>query len=52
MLRLVRSRQPGSAMHDFQTAVIETGEAGIFVRSAGAGPPVLLLHGFPETHLM
>lgn len=39
-------------MHDFQTAVVETGETGIFVRSAGAGPPVLLLHGFPETHLM
>lgn len=39
-------------MHDFHTSVIETGEAAIFVRSAGAGPPVLLLHGFPETHLM
>jgi haloacetate dehalogenase len=24
----------------------------IFVCSAGAGPPLLLLHGFPQTHLM
>jgi haloacetate dehalogenase len=25
---------------------------GIFVQRWGSGPPVLLLHGFPETHLM
>ncbi|HEY8367965.1 MAG TPA: alpha/beta fold hydrolase [Thermodesulfobacteriota bacterium] len=31
---------------------IETGESRIFVRRGGAGPPVLLLHGFPQTHLM
>src|ERR1043165_9005880 len=24
----------------------------VFVRYGGFGPPVLLLHGFPETHLM
>jgi haloacetate dehalogenase len=34
------------------TAEIPTGETVIFVRSYGAGPPVLLLHGFPETHVM
>ena len=39
-------------MDHFQTTVIETGEAKILVRHAGAGPAVLLLHGFPETHLM
>lgn len=39
-------------MDDFTTAEIETGEATIFVRSRGFGPPVLLLHGFPQTHLM
>jgi haloacetate dehalogenase len=39
-------------MHDFATAEIHTGETGIFVRSCGSGPPVLLLHGFPQTHLM
>ena len=37
---------------DFETKTIGTGETGIFVRTAGSGPPVLLLHGFPETHLM
>ena len=31
---------------------IATDETRIFVRSAGSGPPLLLLHGFPETHLM
>ena len=39
-------------MDGFQTAEIPTGETHIFLRTAGAGPPVLLLHGFPETHLM
>ncbi|HEV2900559.1 MAG TPA: alpha/beta hydrolase [Pseudaminobacter sp.] len=39
-------------MDDFATAEIETGETTIFVRSGGSGPPVLLLHGFPQTHLM
>ena len=39
-------------MDDFTTAEIQTGETSIFVRSAGAGPPLLLLHGFPQTHLM
>jgi haloacetate dehalogenase len=39
-------------LDDFAIAEIETGETGIFVRSSGSGPPLLLLHGFPETHLM
>src|SRR5215208_5970049 len=39
-------------MDDFTTSEIQTGETSIFVRSYGSGPPVLLLHGFPETHLM
>lgn len=42
----------GGMMEDFTTAEIQTGETGIFVRSCGSGPPVLLLHGFPQTHLM
>jgi haloacetate dehalogenase len=39
-------------MEGFRAALIDTGEASIFVRSAGRGPPLLLLHGFPQTHLM
>ncbi len=31
---------------------IDTGETSIFARTEGSGPPVLLLHGFPETHLL
>lgn len=39
-------------MDDFEAAAIDTGEVRIFTRRAGTGAPVLLLHGFPETHLM
>lgn len=39
-------------MNDFNTGEIHTGETYIFIRSSGSGPPILLLHGFPETHLM
>ena len=38
--------------NEFTTAEIDTGVTTIFVRSSGSGPPLLLLHGFPETHLM
>jgi haloacetate dehalogenase len=31
---------------------VPVNETEIFVARAGTGPPVLLLHGFPETHLM
>jgi haloacetate dehalogenase len=39
-------------MDDFSAVEIPTGETSIFVRSHGSGPPILLLHGFPQTHLM
>lgn len=39
-------------MDDFEIAEVETGETKIFARWSGTGPPVLLLHGFPQTHLM
>src|SRR5436190_24009105 len=35
-----------------EIANVRTGEATIFTRRLGRGPPVLLLHGFPQTHLM
>jgi haloacetate dehalogenase len=31
---------------------IDTGEAVLRVRRGGSGPPVLLLHGHPQTHVM
>jgi haloacetate dehalogenase len=39
-------------MDTFTEAKVPTGETDIFVRVCGTGPPLLLLHGFPETHLM
>jgi haloacetate dehalogenase len=39
-------------MDHFDAAQVETGETHVFVRHSGSGPPLLLLHGFPETHLM
>jgi haloacetate dehalogenase len=39
-------------MDDFASIEIDTGEATIFLRRHGSGPPVLLLHGFPQTHVM
>ena len=30
---------------------IETGEAEIHLVRAGAGPPLLLLHGYPQSHV-
>jgi haloacetate dehalogenase len=38
---------PGFASH-----WIDTAEGKIFARSGGAGPPLALLHGFPQTHVM
>jgi haloacetate dehalogenase len=36
----------------FTTATIDIEATTIFVRYAGSGPPLLLLHGFPQTHIM
>ena len=36
----------------FAQADIDTGEAVIRVRHGGSGPPLLLLHGYPQTHVM
>jgi haloacetate dehalogenase len=35
----------------FASRRIETPAGEIFTRIGGAGPPVLLLHGFPQTHI-
>lgn len=36
----------------FETTQFDVGETTIFSRRKGSGPPLLLLHGFPETHVM
>ena len=36
----------------FAATEIATTGTSIYVRWSGSGPPVLLLHGFPQTHLM
>jgi haloacetate dehalogenase len=37
---------------DFRLEFIDTGEATIRLRVGGSGPPLLLLHGHPQTHVM
>jgi haloacetate dehalogenase len=39
-------------LNDFETAEVQAGETRIFIRRSGSGSPILLLHGFPQTHLM
>jgi len=36
----------------FESTYVQTQETNIFVRWSGSGAPILLLHGFPQTHLM
>jgi len=36
----------------FESATVETEDTAIFIRRGGSGAPLLLLHGFPETHVM
>jgi haloacetate dehalogenase len=37
---------------DFDLTTVDAGEAAIRVRRGGSGPPLLLLHGYPQTHAM
>ena len=36
----------------FTTREIETAGTEIHLRTGGAGPPLLLLHGYPQSHVM
>lgn len=36
----------------FHEARVPVGDAEIFALTGGAGPPLLLLHGFPQNHVM
>jgi haloacetate dehalogenase len=42
----------GRMFEGFELATIEVAEASIRLRHGGSGPPVLLLHGHPQTHVM
>ncbi|MDQ3637344.1 MAG: alpha/beta fold hydrolase, partial [Actinomycetota bacterium] len=37
---------------NFERVRVETGDAEINLVRGGEGPPVLLLHGYPQTHSM
>jgi hypothetical protein len=39
-------------MKGFEAKEVQTEQNSIFVRVGGSGPTILLLHGFPQTHLM
>src|SRR5262245_61043016 len=39
-------------LEGFDAIEVEAGEASNFVRRASSGAPVVLVHGFPQTHLM
>ncbi len=38
--------------HGFSEHEVPTGRGTVFARVGGSGPPLLLLHGYPQTHLM
>jgi haloacetate dehalogenase len=40
------------AFEGFQLSQIDLGEVSLRVRHGGSGPPLLLLHGYPQTHMM
>lgn len=41
-----------TTLQDFEAIEVQGNETSIFLRRLGTGPAVLLLHGFPQTHLM
>ena len=41
----------GDLFPGFETWRLRTADADLFARVAGQGPPLLLLHGYPETHV-
>jgi haloacetate dehalogenase len=45
-------RIPRHVFEGFQSRELSTERGAIFARVGGSGPPLLLLHGYPETHVM
>jgi haloacetate dehalogenase len=44
------AQSPETSLPGFEAGRWSTGAADYFVAAGGSGPPVLLLHGFPQTH--
>jgi len=42
----------GELFPRFELSRVDTGEVTLRIRHGGSGPPLLLLHGHPQTHLM
>jgi len=40
------------SFNGFDLAMVDVGDVCLRVRSGGSGPPLLLLHGAPQTHMM
>lgn len=36
----------------FESIAVDTGDVEFFCRTGGAGPPLLLLHGYPQSHVI
>lgn len=42
--------EPDGFIQGFRTHTVDVGDARIFAETGGSGPPLLLLHGYPQTH--
>src|SRR5215216_1711203 len=51
-LAVTRTSKEGCMFEGFDLEMIDVGAAVIRVRHGGSGPPLLLLHGHPQTHMM
>jgi haloacetate dehalogenase len=45
------STAPEPLLAGFGERRVEVGDASLFLRIGGSGPPLLLLHGYPQTHV-
>jgi haloacetate dehalogenase len=51
-LGVVAAADRGDGFDGYTQSLLAVGEVTLRVRHGGSGPPLLLLHGYPETHLM
>jgi haloacetate dehalogenase len=47
---LIAQSMPDDLFPGFESHWIDTEAGRVFARSGGSGPPLVLLHGFPQTH--